>query len=154
MDTRLQRSRRALDRQLQAYVESGPRPIPVLGWIRAIRDALGMSGADLARRLGVSQPTITQLERSETAGTIQLETLRRVATAMDCRLVYALVPNGSLDEIVRRRAHSVAERELAATDQSMRLEAQTPPAELRDDLIAERAEDLIDTRRLWADPKP
>jgi predicted DNA-binding mobile mystery protein A len=152
MDNGRQRSRRALDRQLQPFVDLAPRPTPVLGWIRAIRDALGMSGADLARRLGVSQPTITQLEKSETAGTIQLDTLRRVAAAMDCRLVYALVPNESLDGIVRRRARSVAERELAATDQSMRLEAQTPPAELRDDLVAERAEELIDTRRLWADP--
>lgn len=111
-----------------------------------------MSGADLARRLGVAQSAITQLEKSEAAGTIRLDTLRRVAAAMDCRLEYVLVPDGSLDEIVRRRAQAVAERELAATDQSMRLEAQTPPSDLREDLVAERAEELIDTRGLWSHP--
>lgn len=151
MDPKRLRSRRSLDRQLQPYTDLAARPIPVLGWVRAIRDALGMSGADLARRLNVAQPTITQLEKSETAGTIQLDTLRRAAAAMDCRVVYAVVPNGSLDGVVRRRARFVAEQELAATDQSMRLEAQTPPAELREDVIAERAEELIDTRLLWVD---
>jgi predicted DNA-binding mobile mystery protein A len=112
-----------------------------------------MSGADLARRLDVRQPNIAQFERSETEGTIRLDTLRRVAAAMDCTFVYALVPNGSLDDIVHRRARSVAQRELSATDQSMRLEAQTPPDELREDLVEELAEQLIDSRRLWNDPE-
>jgi predicted DNA-binding mobile mystery protein A len=151
MNPRRQRSRTALDRQIKPYEAVAGRPTPVLGWIRAIRDALGMTGADLASRLGVAQPTIAQLEKSEAAGTIRLDTLRRAAAAMDCTLVYALVPNGSLDQIVRRRARIVAERELAATDQSMRLEAQTPPPDLREDLIRERAEELVDSRGLWSD---
>lgn len=153
MDMKKQRSRNALDRQLGAYRSLAKRSRPVMGWVRATRDALGMSGADLARRMGVRQPNIAQLEKSESSGTIQLATLRRAAAAMDCTLVYALVPNGSLDEIVRRRARVIAERELSATDQSMRLEAQTPPAALREELIGELAEELIDSRRLWADPE-
>jgi predicted DNA-binding mobile mystery protein A len=152
MDSTNRQSRRSLDRQLGAYRPLSAQPRPVLGWIRAVRDALGMSGADLAERLRIRQSSIVTMERSETAETIQLDTLRRAAAAMDCTLVYALVPNGSLDEIVRRRARSVAERQIAATDQSMRLEAQTPPDELREDLIEELAEQLIDSRRLWADP--
>lgn len=152
MDNKNRQSRRALDRQLGAYRPLATQPRPVLGWIRAIRDALGMSGADLAERLGIRQSSIVTLERSETAETIQLDTLRRAAAAMDCTLVYALVPNGSLDEIVRRRARAVAERQIAATDQSMRLEAQTPPDELREDLIEELAQQLVDSRRLWAEP--
>ena len=153
MDSQKQRSRRALERQLAPHRPLTTQPRPVRGWIRAIRDALGMSGADLARRLDVRQPNIAQYERSETEGAIRLDTLRRVAAAMDCTLVYALVPNGSLDDIVHRRARSVAERELSATDQSMRLEAQTPPDELREDLAEELAEQLIDSRRLWNDPE-
>ena len=108
-----------------------------------------MSGADLALRMGVAQPNIAQLEKSEANGRIQLDTLRRAATAMDCSLVYAFVPNGSLDEIVRRRARAVAERELAAMDQPVRLEGRVPPAELREDLVEDLAERLMDTRRLW-----
>lgn len=153
MDSKNQQSRRALDRQMSVYRALATRPRPVLGWVRAIRDALGMSGADMARRMGVTQPNISQLEKSETNGTIQLDTLHRAAAAMDCTLVYALVPNGSLDEVVRRRARFVAERELAATDQSMRLEGQTPPTELRKDIAEDLAERLIDTRRLWSEPE-
>jgi predicted DNA-binding mobile mystery protein A len=152
MDIRKQQSRRSLDRQMAAYQSLAARPRPVLGWVRATRDALGMSGSDLARRMGIAQPNVAQLEKSETAGTIQLDTLRRAAAAMDCTLVYALVPNGSLDEIVHRRAREVAERDLSATDQSMRLEAQTPPIELRAGLVEDLAERLIDTRRLWSEP--
>jgi predicted DNA-binding mobile mystery protein A len=153
MGSQKRQSRRALERQLAPHRPLTTQPRPVLGWIRAIRDALGMSGADLARRLDVRQPNIAQFERSETEGTIRLDTLRRVAAAMDCTLVYALVPNGSLDDIVHRRARSVAERELSATGQSMRREAQTPPDELREDLVEELAEQLIDSRRLWNDPE-
>jgi predicted DNA-binding mobile mystery protein A len=152
MDIRKQLGRKALDRQMAAFRPLAARTAPASGWIRATRDALGMSGADLANRLDVTQPNIVKLEKSEAAGTIQLDTLRRAAAAMDCALVYGLVPNGSLDAIVRRRARSVAERALAASDHSMRLEGQTPPDELHEDLLAGIAEQLIDTRRLWAEP--
>ena len=70
---------------------------------------------------------------------------------MDCTLVYGLVPNGALEEVVRARAREVAEREIAATDQSMRLEGQTPPADLREDLVVALAEQIIDSRRLWSE---
>lgn len=151
MNLRRQRSRKALDRQTEPYRSLAPRARPIPGWIRATRDALGMSGAELARRMGVQQPNVTQLEKSEAAGTIRLENLERAARAMNCTLVYAIVPNPSLEEMVRQRARSIAERELSATDQSMRLEAQMPPPELRADLIDELAEQIIDTRRLWAE---
>jgi predicted DNA-binding mobile mystery protein A len=65
---------------------------PPRGWIRAIREALGMSGAQLAARLGVTPPRVTVLERDEVAGAVSLKTLRQAAEALDCVLVYALVP--------------------------------------------------------------
>jgi predicted DNA-binding mobile mystery protein A len=152
MNPKRKRIRKALDRHMAEFRPLAARPNPAAGWIRATRDALGMSGVDLAKRLGVTQPNVVQLESSENAGTIQLDTLRRAAAAMDCTVVYGLVPNGSLDAIVRRRAQSVAERDLAATDHSMRLEAQSPPDALREDVLAEITEQVIDTRRLWAEP--
>jgi predicted DNA-binding mobile mystery protein A len=154
MDTTRRQSRRALDRELAPYRSVTARARPGAGWIRAIRDALGMSGVDLSRRMGIRQPTLAEIEGSEVAGTIRLETLRRAGEAMDCTLVYALVPNATLDEIVRSRARDVAKRDLEATDQSMRLEAQTPPKELREDLIEVLADQIVDTRRLWATPEP
>jgi predicted DNA-binding mobile mystery protein A len=97
---------------------------PPKGWIKAIRQALGMSERQLARRLNVSQPTVADIERSEAAGRIQLNTLRRAAEALNCTVVYALVPNEGLETMVKNQTRRVAERYLRATEQSMRLEDQ------------------------------
>jgi len=97
---------------------------PVRGWIKAIREAVSMSSAQLAKRLGVRQPSVVALEQSEAKGTIELATLRRVAEALDCTLVYALLPNKSLDSMVRDRALALARRRFAPVEHSMRLEDQ------------------------------
>jgi predicted DNA-binding mobile mystery protein A len=97
---------------------------PVRGWIKAIREALGMSTAQLAKRLGVKQPSVVALEQSEAKGTIELATLRRAAEALDCTLVYALVPNKPLEAIVRDRARTFARQRLGPVEHSMLLEDQ------------------------------
>ena len=93
-------SRARLDERLTQFGPAERYRPPSRGWIKAIREALGMSTAQLAKRLGVRQPSIVDLERSEEKGSIELATLRRVAEALDCTLVYALVPNSPL----RRRS--------------------------------------------------
>jgi predicted DNA-binding mobile mystery protein A len=98
--------------------------VPVRGWIKAIRTALGMSTAQLAQRLGVKQPSVVALEQSEAKGTIELATLRRAAEALDCTLVYALVPNKALEAMVRDRARIFARRRLEPIEHSMMLEDQ------------------------------
>ena len=97
---------------------------PVRGWIKAIREALGMTTAQLAQRLKVKQPSIVAIEQSEAKGTIELQTLRRVAEALDCTLVYALVPNRPLEETVRDRARFFLRRRREPVEHSMRLEDQ------------------------------
>jgi len=117
-------SRSHLDKR---FKEIGPAvrfAPPVRGWIKAIREALGMSTAQLAKRLRIKQPSIIALEQSEAKGTIELATLRRVAEALDCTLVYALVPKKPLEAMVRGRARSLARRRLEAVEHSMLLENQ------------------------------
>jgi len=97
---------------------------PVRGWIKAVREALGMSTAQLAKRLRIKQPSVIALEKSEAKGTIELATLRRVAQALDCTLVYALVPKKPLEAMVRGQARSLARRRLEAVEHSMLLENQ------------------------------
>ena len=97
---------------------------PVRGWIKAIREALGMTTAQLADRMGVKQPSIVSLEQSEEKGTIELATLRRAAEALDCRLVYALVPNKPLETMVRERARLFIRRRRGPVEHSMLLEDQ------------------------------
>ncbi len=94
-------SRSQLDERFREMGPASRYAAPVRGWIKAIREALGMSTAQLAKRLGIKQPSLVALEQSEAKGTIELATLRRVAEALDCTLVYALVPNKPLESTIR-----------------------------------------------------
>jgi len=110
-----------------------------------------MTSAQLAKRVRVSQPGIIQMERAEQRGAITLETLERAARALDCTLVYALVPNTSLQDIVTKRAEKVAKERLATVNHTMRLEKQgVSKAALKD-----QYDRILDTllrdsaRKLW-----
>ena len=141
-------SRSQLDRR---FNEIGPLSrfnVPVRGWIKAIRAGLGMSSQQLAKRLGVKQPSVVALEQSEAKGTIELATLRRVAEALDCTLVYALVPNKPLETIVRERARGVVRKRLAAVAHSMQLEDQTVGAKETEAQIDEMVRNITPSR-LW-----
>lgn len=122
---------------------------PAMGWIRAIRDALGMSGAQLARRLGISPQSANALEKSEAGGTIQLDTLRRAAEALDCTLVYALVPNTSLETAVTQRARSVATRDLQRVAHTMKLEDQETGAAGMEERVESYVRDVLRDREIW-----
>jgi predicted DNA-binding mobile mystery protein A len=97
---------------------------PPRGWIRAIREALGMTTGQLAKRLGVHQPRVIELERGEATGNITVKSLERAAQALGCRLVYVLVPEEPLADVIRKRASVIADQQLASVEQSMRLEGQ------------------------------
>ena len=99
----LDKAARALDMRL-ARVRDGSVDRPPRGWLRAIRDALGLTTKQLARRLGVSQPRVVALEKGEIEETVTLASLRRAAEALDCRLIYALVPDRPLVDTLRERA--------------------------------------------------
>lgn len=143
------RARQALDLRLSAVDVTVFEP-PHAGWIRAIRDALGMSVVQLGRRMGISGPSVANMESAERAGGIRLSTLRRAAEAMDCTLVYAIVPRRSLDEIVRRRAEQVLETQLGHASHTMALEDQV--ASLPDAVRDDRIDAIVASNRLWTDP--
>jgi predicted DNA-binding mobile mystery protein A len=126
------RSRSHLDERLKELGPVNRFAPPVRGWIKAVRAALGMSSAQLAKRLGIKQPSVVALEQSEVKGTIELKTLRRVAAALDCTLVYSLVPNKPLEAMVRDRARMFARRRLEPLEHSMLLEAQEVTASRKD----------------------
>ena len=142
-------ARRQLDDRYESVRSLGDLGRPHKGWIRAVRDALGMSGSELAARMGVSQQVVSEIERSERMATTRIETLSRAAEAMDCELVYALVPRTTLEETVRTQARRKALRHLAHVVHHGRLEAQ----EVSEDQLAAQVEELAswfaDRRGLW-----
>lgn len=117
-------ARKQLDKRLELVRDTDVLTRPPRGWIKAIREALGMTTSQLAKRIGVSQPRVVEIEKSEKSGAITLDTLERAARALDCRLVYTLVPKKPFEEMVEDRARNVAKKRLESTSHSMALEAQ------------------------------
>ena len=98
---------------------------PSDGWIRSIRKSIGMTTRQLAERIGVTQQATSKLEENELDDSVTLKTLRRAAEAMDCRLVYAIIPNqGNLEDIVKKQAYKKAKAIVEPVNHTMLLEAQ------------------------------
>ena len=117
-------ARKQLDKRLNRLETLDSVSRPPRGWIKAIREAFGMTTTQFGKRLGVSQSTALGFEKSEISKGISLETLERAARALDCRLVYALVPRKPLVSLVEDRARELAKKRLRATSHSMALENQ------------------------------
>jgi len=142
------RSRELLDGHFEEWQHLRQLARPPRGWVRAVREALGMSAAALAARLGTTAGAVTRLEQSEAADRIRLDTLRRAADALGCDLVYLLVPRRPLNAIVRDRARELAHRQVSAVEQTMRLEDQATgrAKEMEDQLISQ----LLERGGLWS----
>ncbi len=148
-DDARQRGRKRLDERLLALKPEDRFSVPPKGWVRAVRDALGMTGVQFAQRLQIRPQSVGALEKSEATGSIQLKTLRRAAEALDCTLVYALVPNTSLDGVMRARARKIAMRELGRVAHTMKLEAQSTGDANLEARIETYVRDVLRDRVLW-----
>src|SRR5258708_9177548 len=115
---------RQLEDTLRPFRRVARAAIPNGGWIRAIREGLGMTKVQLGRRTHKAPQTIEDIQKSEANGTIQLNTLRELAEALNCTVVYALVPNKPLTQMLRDRAQEKAQSRLRTISHSMRLEDQ------------------------------
>jgi predicted DNA-binding mobile mystery protein A len=145
------RARQRLDDRLGPLKPAERLRAPPKGWIRAIRDALGMTGVQFAKRLHIKPQSVEAMEKSEAGGTIKLDTLRRAAEALDCTLVYALVPNETLEGAVRTRARTVALRDLGRVAHTMKLEAQETGDAAVEARIDAYIRDALKERDLWDD---
>jgi predicted DNA-binding mobile mystery protein A len=145
-------ARRSLDRRLDHWRELGSATTrPRGGWVRAIREALGMSAADLGRLMHVTDTSVLRLEQSEQGNRARLDTLQRAADALGCDLVYALVPRRPLEQIVAGRARDVARDELARVDHTMTLEAQRVDDSHWQERIESYAIEVAEQPGLWRD---
>jgi len=100
--------------------------LPPTGWVNTIRTALGITMEQLGKKLGISKQSVSAIEKRELAGTISLQTLNEVADALDMKLVYALVPkDGSLDQLIERKAQALAKTIVARASNTMLLENQS-----------------------------
>ncbi|MGH8239897.1 MAG: mobile mystery protein A [Steroidobacteraceae bacterium] len=143
-------SLRQLDKTLRQW-RSLPRSRPSGGWLRSIRQALGMTTRQLATSVGVTQAAVADVERTEAKGDITLATLQRYAAALDCELVYALVPMRPLQEMVEERADRIARDQVSRVRHSMALENQLTDQRQVKRQVAELRRKLLEGKRsrLW-----
>jgi predicted DNA-binding mobile mystery protein A len=114
-----------MDRSLEPFAGTPSVRRPQRGWLRAVREALGITIREVARKMRKTPQTVASFEKSEAANRITLQTLQHYAEAMDCELVYAIVPKaGSLGQLAEKRARHTAERDVRAVEHTMALEDQ------------------------------
>lgn len=97
---------------------------PKEGWIAHIRSALALPTAQLAKLMGIKQPSALAMEKREQDKTITLETLEKAANAMGCDLVYAFVPKTSLEDFVEQKRNILVDEIMQKTHLTMSLENQ------------------------------
>ena len=146
---------RQVEERLRPWRERLDEPPPPGGWTKTIRQALGMTTGQLARRLGITQQAVSDLEAREKDGRATIAALSKAARAMGGELVYAIVPTRPVNEMRRDQARSVAGARLSRVAHSMGLEAQSTSAEERERQVAELAADLLaHPRKLWHEGGP
>jgi len=126
--------------------------VPPSGWIKAVRLALGMTTYQLAIKLGINQANAQRLEKRESEGSITLKAIKNATASLDCKLIYAIVPNdeySDLNDIIEKHAKEFSLKILNKTDHTMKLEKQgvaTDNTEL--DELTKELKDSFDSR-IW-----
>ena len=140
-----------VERAIEPFTTVKGASVPPGGWLRSIRESLGRSLRAQAEIAGISSVTLTKSERSEAEDRISLAQLRKLAAALDCELVYGLVPKKPLHEMIEDRAELLAKQEILGVAHSMSLEDQRPSDAFIQRQIDERRKELLDGSwaRLW-----
>ena len=143
--------RKQLDASLHRFRPLANIGVPSKGWIRAIRDALGMTARQLANRLGIAQQAVARIEKEELEGSVTIKTMRRIAENLDCTFVYGFVPRTSLEETVARQAQKIAAQRLDQASQTMSLENQALSRKENEQVLSDLVDELIRTlpSNLW-----
>jgi predicted DNA-binding mobile mystery protein A len=132
--------REQLDKKLEPLKVLSKSGMPENGWIKAIREALGMTTTDLGKKVGIDQSRISRLENSEKDGNIKLSSMQKIAQGLEMEFVYGFVTRGTLEKIVREQAHKIAMERMKRLSHTMRLELQ----ELSNNEKERALKDMID----------
>jgi predicted DNA-binding mobile mystery protein A len=128
-----------LDNKISAFASLKQAVMPPTGWIKAIRNALGMTMQQLGNKLSVSKQAVLDMERREKDGTITIKALHEAARAMDMQFVYGFIPiDGSLDALIEKKAAELATKIVMRTANTMKLEDQANSGSRVDKAIKER----------------
>lgn len=145
--------KRILNQKLSPWIQLRGQEIPN-GWLRHMRSALGMTTRILASRMNISQSTLVALESREEIGNVTISNLKKAAEAMDCELIYAMIPKApsiNLDDILEKRGKIAARKLVESVNHSMALENQKVSKREIEAQIEELSREMIKDfdPRLW-----
>ena len=126
--------------------------IPPIGWIKAIRNGIGMSMEQLGKKLSITKQGVMDIEKREKEGAITIKSMQEIAKAIDMQFVYGFVPDAdSLDQMIEMRALEMATKIVQRTSNTMKLEDQENSKERIEKAIKERAAEIINKtpKILW-----
>ena len=133
-----------LSDKIEKLVAMATVVMPSIGWIKTIRTGIGMSLEQLGKKLSVTKQAIQDIENREREGSITIKSMHEIANALDMKFVYVILPkNGSLDEMIEKRALEIAKVIVQRTSNTMKLEDQANSKERIQKAIKERAEEII-----------
>lgn len=132
---------RSLDKKLCLYTSMSSALPQNSSWIKTIRETLGMTALQLAKRLGVTQPRVFKMEQNE--NNLKISTMKKVAEGLNCHFVYALVPKKSLENTLKNQALKKAKELLKDVNASMALENQLAESP---EILYDFADELIRTK--------
>lgn len=136
-------TRKQLDKRLAVLKNFASSGVPQQGWIKSIREALGMSACQLGKRVGLDQSRISRLENAEKTGNLKLSSLQNIAKGLRMRFVYALVPEGTLEKMVQKQAKAIAIKRMERLNNTMRLEKQGLGEEGRREALKDMIEKIL-----------
>ncbi|RZK71635.1 MAG: mobile mystery protein A [Pedobacter sp.] len=129
-----------LESKLKGFEAVSRIPRPDIGWLKMIRSSLGMSLQQVANKLAITKQSVQEIENREKEGTITLNNLKETANALDMQLVYGFVPNdGTLEDLIERKAKELALRIVSRTSNTMKLEDQENSTQRLKTAIEERS---------------
>ena len=126
--------------------------VPPIGWIKAIRNGIGMSMEQLGKKLSITKQGVMDMEKREKEGAITIKSMQEIAKAIDMQFVYGFLPKaGSLEQMIEYRALEIATKIVQRTSTSMKLEDQVNSKERIENAIKERASEIINRtpKILW-----
>jgi predicted DNA-binding mobile mystery protein A len=116
---------RQLDQTLKSLRAARTLPSPAHGWLKTVREALGLTLDTVGKRTRNSRTDIRAFERAEVRDRITLRSLRKVAEAMGCELIYTIVPkSGTFAQLAEAPIRDDARKRVLAVEHSMALEGQ------------------------------
>lgn len=143
--------RNQLDSQLNYFRHHSVNPKE--GWIKTIREALGMTQAQLAKKMGVSRARIAHIEKREKTHKLSMEVFVKAAKALNCDFQYFLVPKIPFEKMVKMEARKRAENIAAKLNNTMGLEQQQTSKKFLNELTGDIARELEKSPKLWKNSK-